>query len=261
MRSTARTLALFAAALLLTSCEDTQGPATTDPLEDEIADVAGSLAANDVLAMQGQGMPGFGTPGQLFPPMFAGMPPCGGATPCPEAERDGLTHSRTITFFDGDGAEQPAYDSLATASIRFQLAVTGTLVREYCSADIERDHDLVLSGLAGVETQATWNGSGSTSMLRTCTYQDGVRTADIETTSVVDDVVVPRGTTQHWPLSGSITQTHRVVRDVLGGTATVERTAVITFNGTRYAELVIGGRTFTIDLAQRGERMPRRQRQ
>ncbi|HSJ15620.1 MAG TPA: hypothetical protein VK939_14450 [Longimicrobiales bacterium] len=253
-------LALPLAALLLVSCEDAQGPEPDQVLADEVAQVAGSLVAGDLVAMQGQGVPGFGVIGMLFPPMWSGMPRCGGATPCAPATHEGLLHERTITFFDGSGAEQAAYDSLTTAAIRFQVSVTGSIERFDWSAELEREHDLTLSGLVGTETQATWNGSGTGRMIRSATRDGMVRTSLVETTSVVDDVVVPRGTATYWPLAGSITQTHRVTRETVQGTVSVVRTAVISFDGTRYAQLTIGDRTYAIDLARRGLPMPERLR-
>jgi hypothetical protein len=246
-------LVLSAVVILLAACEDTSGPVAQPALEDDVALVAGSLIDGDVVAMQGQGLAGFGVPGMLFPVLRSGTPPCGGTEPCPEGHRDGRTWTRTVTFFDAAGAEQPAYDSLATASIRFQLAMSGSLANEYWSASVARAHDLVLTGLEGSETQATWNGTGSAHITRS-RHEDGsvVRTYEIETTSLIEDVVVPRGTAPHWPLSGTITQQHTVTRAGPQGTVSVTRTAVITFDGTRYALLTIGERTFTIDLALRG---------
>lgn len=250
-------LALTGAAVLLAACADTQGPADEAALEDDVAIVAGSLVDGDVLAMHGQGMAGFGVPGTLFPALLPGTPRCGGATACPEGHEAGRTWTRTITFFDAGGAEQAAYDSLTTASIHFELAMSGSIEREYWSATMEREHDLVLAGLEGSETQATWNGTGASHVTRS-RHDDGgtVRTYDVATTSLIENVVVPRGTLPNWPLSGTITQQHTVTREGPQGTVTVERTAVITFDGTRYALLTIGDRSFTIDLARRG--LPRR---
>ena len=58
------------------------------------------------------------------------------------------------------------------------------------------------------------------------------------------DVVVPVPFAHDsWPLSGSIT-THLVTSDG------VDLTAVLTFNGTRYADLTVNGMTTTVDLAR-----------
>jgi hypothetical protein len=53
-----------------------------------------------------------------------------------------------------------------------------------------------------------------------------------------------------WPMSGTITRNHSVVRsDVVNGTKTSTRTSVVTFNGTQFVPLTVNGTAFTLDLA------------
>lgn len=76
-------------------------------------------------------------------------------------------------------------------------------------------------------------------------------TMDISSSSIVENVVIPWPVTEtSWPLSGSITQS--MTGTITGGPhdgETIQRTAVITFNGTQYATLTIGDQTQTMDLA------------
>jgi hypothetical protein len=76
----------------------------------------------------------------------------------------------------------------------------------------------------------------------------GDRTYSMATVATLTDVVVPfprsRGA---WPVSGTITRTVTATRD--GDAAVHTRTTTTTFNGTRFATLTVGDRTFTVDLA------------
>lgn len=163
-----------------------------------------------------------------------------------DARRDGLVETHGYQFLDAPNAAQSAYDSLTTASIQFTSHLSGTTTSGPKST-VDDTHTLVVSGLAGNETTRIWNGNGSSSR------QDSVRTASgmvlVQTasTTTVADVIVPRPWARDsWPVSGTIT-THVVSSD---GTTTLDITAVLTFNGTRYATMTAGGKTYTIDLQQ-----------
>ncbi len=65
-------------------------------------------------------------------------------------------------------------------------------------------------------------------------------------TNTIEDVAVPYPLGEEtWPLDGSITR----ATDIEGGPRGSEnRTGVLTFNGTRYATLMIDDETIQIDL-------------
>lgn len=238
---------------------------TTAPADAALrADVAVVTADGDIQTLQlmhdagipGAGFPGLGLPGLLMGPLGGGHgcgPQHADGSTCTAAV-GGLQVSRTVTFFDAAGAEQPAYDSLTTASIHLQMIVLGNVTRASWSGTVDRELDMTVSGLAGQETTATWTGTGSSKTTRT-RVSDGstTRTYDMSGSTTVQDVVAPRPhTAGGWPLSGTITHHVTVTRtDGTGAGTTRNVDVVVTFDGTQYATVTVNGQTFTLDLAQR----------
>ena len=174
---------------------------------------------------------------------------------CGTHTRDALTIVRTCTFKDAAGAAQTDYDRLTTASAAIHAVITGSVVREnWTATDINRVRDLIVSGLGGVETQRTWNGTGTGSSNRD-RHVEGTDTRNYTAASVltVTNVVVPAPRTENsWPLSGTITRT--VTLTVVGGPndgKTRQRTVTITFNGTQLVPLTVNEKSFTFDLQTR----------
>ena len=163
----------------------------------------------------------------------------------PNTLPNGLVETHSYQFLDANGGPQSAFDSLTTASIHFNSHLSGTTTGFHWSK-VDDQHDLVVSGLAGVETSRTWNGTG------TSAHQDSLGHALIDThvNTTITNVVLPVSRTNNpYPLSGTIA-THTVVS---GGLMPIDQTSSLAFNGTRYATLTINGVTYTIDLG----RLPR----
>jgi hypothetical protein len=163
----------------------------------------------------------------------------------PNTLPNGLVETHSYQFLDASGASQTAFDSLTTASIHFASHLSGTTTGFHWSK-VDDQHDLVVSGLAGVETSRTWNGTG------TSARQDSLGHALIEThvsTSITSVALAVSRASNPYPLSGTIS-THTLVS---GGLMPIDQTTSLTFNGTRYATLTINGVTYTIDLG----RLPR----
>jgi hypothetical protein len=118
---------------------------------------------------------------------------------------------------------------------------------------------MTATGLAGLETQRTWNGTGASHLIRSRHTDGGAeRSYDLECATTLTNVVVPvpRGD-EHFPLSGSIAIQCTIT--FVGGPRdgqTVERTMTITFNGTQTATATVGDKTFDINLKTR-HRTPR----
>jgi hypothetical protein len=170
-----------------------------------------------------------------------------------------FTHSRSVTFFDGAGNPQEAFDELTTASIQVVSEMSGEFSRETWSASISRSREMTITGLEGEETSRTANGSGSEEVKRSRHLDDGgIRSYEISGMSTIQDVVhgVPRADNP-WPLSGTITRQMTV--DVVNGpdgNRTVERTATVTFNGTQFVTMTVNGESFEVDLATRSGNRP-----
>jgi hypothetical protein len=160
----------------------------------------------------------------------------------PNTLPNGLVETHSYQFLDASNQPQSAFDSLTTASIHFTASLTGTITGMHGSK-VDDHHDLTVSGLAGVETSRTWNGTG------TSVHQDSLGHALIETnvSTSVSNLVLPVGhSSSAYPLSGTISA-HTTVS---GGLMPIDQTASIMFDGTRYAKLTVNGVTYTIDLGK-----------
>jgi len=174
-----------------------------------------------------------------------------------------LTIVRQYAFYNPAGTAQEEYDADQTASIRVQRSVDGSMERQTdrgsVSGEVHHDRDLTVSGLQGDEQRRTWNGTGHSEISRTRLVDDrGSRGYEMEADVQIQNVVVPHTNNEDrdpWPLSGTITS-HVVGSVTLNGEErTFERTVVITFNGTQFANATVtgsgGSGTFEIDLANR----------
>lgn len=247
------------AVLPMTACDGLSGP---DSLSDEsqlnydVAVVATDAVIQDLDFMNAA--TGSGIVGLIFPtPTDRPHLNClqadaiGG---CQRAFHDGYTFSREVTFFDADSVQQDAFDSLLTASMHIIVDVSGERDRPNWSGSVERHRDMWVTGLEGEETERTWNGTGDHSVLRS-RHADTLptRTYDMTGSSTIDDVVIPHPRTEDsWPLSGTITrEVHVAVLKDGEVVREVDRTVVVVFDGTQYAEMTVNGEIFTIDLAER----------
>lgn len=239
------------AALAVAACDNGTSPEDVGDVDLAVATVAAEATLDDVQSMalntwgvafgEIAGVPGFG--------------PGGGMAP-----NDHLDRNRTVTFYDEDGNEMDRFDPLLTESVNIVMDVEGSLDRPMWSGDLERHRDMTVSGLAGVETERTWNGTGSDEHSKVHITDEGNMEHHFESQSTIEDVVVgvPRSENP-WPLSGTITR-HVEVTIVNGpnGDVTRERTAVITFNGTQNVTITVNGEEFDVDLADRQGARPQR---
>ena len=173
---------------------------------------------------------------------------------CPAMTAGGLTLNRDYAFLDANQTTQSAYSASTTASANFHVSVTGTHVADNGQDVVNRDRTLTVSGLAGAETSRTWNGTGTRN-------DNGYRTvADVKRSYTVNDAVtvasvvvnLPRSSNP-WPISGTITRqisgTASVTKTGVTKSFSVTKTVTITFNGTQYATVTVGGNTYTLDLS------------
>lgn len=249
---------ISAAALALISasaCQDASGPEeATEALTRDVAVVAGDAAFEDVSVIYTQ-IGAFGVPTGEMARTGGWRGDCAFDEPsgrfiCPTVTRENMTMSRSYAFKDADGAAQSAHDEVTTASANFRSTLSGSISREAWTATVARDRDMTVTGLEGAETQHTINGVGSSTDSRSRHTDGGVRNYTMSSVATFTNVVIPfprsRGA---WPLSGTITREISATSEGDRGTQSRQRTATLTFNGTRFATLVVGDRTFTVDLA------------
>jgi hypothetical protein len=238
MRSSALRATVLTAVVAAVACSDsTVSPATAEAeLNADVAFLSADAVAEDLEVMS-----------TVFP---AGS----GSAPAAAGILD-FSRSRTVEFFDTDGVEQDSYDALTTASIHTTLTVEGQAARDGFDWSLSRSRDMTVTGLEGVETQRTWNGTGEETGSRARVTVGGeTRTYDLNGTLLVEDVVrgVPRASNPY-PLSGTITRNVTVeVTNGPRGDETITRLVVVTFNGTRYADLTVNDESFQLDLDATG---------
>jgi hypothetical protein len=240
----AHTLSAALAAVLLGACSTeptTLSPAAEALLDTDVATVTADAAAQDVELMRG---PGAG-------PFALGLLARAGAWDCSRESRPDFDVTRTCTYKDAAGNTQPAFDPVTTASVIVHVDISGEVERGPWSATIERVRDLTVTGLAGAETQITWNGTGTSAVTRVRVVGDGTtRSYEMNATTTITNVVIPvPRTATSWPKSGTITKRVTVKRP---DGATVERVVTITFNGTQSVTVTVNGEAFDFDLSQRG---------
>ena len=273
MRSpSALRLACIAGLMLVGACSDPVTPAPA--VDDDLATLDMAVSAGDAIAAD---------VGFLIDGEFGGMrmvgplppPPPGGDRPaldcsiaddgrhvCTGTGPGGLSITQSFAFFDAANAIQRTFDPVTTASINFQLAVSGTVSRDGHTATITRNRNHTLSGLAGEETQRTWNGTGTGSHNGSATGPRGTRTYVMVEQDTTTNVVfaLPRDVNR-WPVSGSIVHRMSSTATMDGdrsGTRTINRRAVVTFNGTADVTLQIGDHTCALNLETRAVTCPDR---
>ena len=242
----------FAAVLALgvAACED--GATDTNAFDDaglrlDVALVAADGMFQDLAHMQS-------------PTTWAGM---GSAPEAAGVEVQGSrTFSKTVTFYDAAGTVQPTCDPETTASMHVVSQLTREVTHTFWSAEIERHRDMTVTGLAGQETQRTWNGTSSGTVKRSA-HPEGLalRTYDMTSSAVITNVVreVPRAD-HPYPLSGTITRTINAIITVDGVEEVRNIVVTITFNGTQFVKMIVDGVEYDVDLADRNvkKRFPRK---
>lgn len=233
------TLAALMVATAACSTDSAMGVDVADPQVNlDVARVAGEASAQDVEVMRGLA-PGRFAFGLLWRPR---------EFDCDREVRSRLTVTRTCVFKDAAGNVQARYSPVTTASVNVKVSIKGDITREHWSATVDRSSDLTVSGLAGDETQSTWNGTFGTHRTRARITDDGTtRTYDFLESGTVVNVVIPFP--RDWPRSGTITKSVKVTKP---NGRVVERTVSITFNGTSIVKVTVNGEAFDFDLSERG---------
>jgi hypothetical protein len=248
---------------LAAACSGNDSPTgTTDAtfnasLDQDVTNVTADAVVEDIDVMAGMNgdIGNFTSP----PDGFGGMNGCSFVSlrfHCPPHQRDGLTVTRDVEFYDASDALQTGFDPLLTAKIHIQASVSGDVSHGNWSATIDRSRDITITGLAGTETTRTVNGTGQETVSRAHVSEGGqTRGYDLTGDATITDVVIPvRGTgTPPWPLSGTITRNWTItITDGPHAGETRTRSVTVTFDGTAQASAMTGdGVSFTINLANR----------
>jgi hypothetical protein len=208
----------------------------------------------------------------------------------PVTDERGATITRSYAFFDAGGAAQEAFDEELTTAIGLRLALEAHPERDGNTGTILIEQDLLVSGLAGTETSRVWSGTISEHREGVPPQRpprqdgeeavegqggprsggpgdpgqggppsgDGERPAPgerpdpsdlvMDETVTISDVVLDYPLSEGaFPLSGSIAREAHLEG---GPEGAVDRSSLLTFNGTQYATLTVGGETSEVDLTQ-----------
>jgi hypothetical protein len=266
--SSIRVLTGATALLVATACSDSTAPSSRVSDNEAAVDLAvsaGASVATDLgllMAGEADGMT-FTTGAERGDAQLAATTGCSvvdGRRVCSATTDGGLTLTRSFAFYDASNALQPRFDPATTASINFQMSVSGTITRPRVTSTISHERNMTLSGLAGTETERSWNGTGSGSENSTATGDRGTRTYVGTTKDTTTNVVfkLPRSENP-WPQSGTIvhrTDATATFEGAQSGSRTIAHRAVVTFNGTSTATLQIGTRTCSLDLATKAVTCP-----
>lgn len=243
-----RAIGAMVLVLAIACSGDSTGPAA---IGDEDVALAAVGVDPSLTAAPGQAsLPGLMLDMHVFFPRF-GMPAFGDGRQCTfsEAEdrfvcvpviRNGLTFTRSFAFYDADGNSQPQRDE-NTRSMNTQVGVTGTIVLDRGSVEVDRESDLTVSGLGAESTEHTLNGTEQGTTVATRSTDRGTLTVTQESGDTVTNVVVraPRDR-DDWPLSGTVVHSaHSTVQAEGRDKRSYTRRELVTFNGRRLVPLVI----------------------
>jgi hypothetical protein len=270
MRSIPTRMIALALAAGVAACADSTGPrnsVTDAQLTIDAAGDAGDATVLDLAQMIGSEAQAGVAPASAAPLGFSSQAgDCAYSTGvgrflCPTLTTpEGLSLDRSYAVYAG-GTAQSSYSASATDSINFHTFLTGSLTRDTRSAWINHTRTITVSGLAGAETQRTWNGTGLRSDSAHVTENSVARRTRFQSVDAISNVVfnLPRSANPY-PQSGTITHdiTVSATVDRAGGqnTRTATRHVVVTFNGTSTAAMTVGTRSCTIDLVTRAVSCP-----
>ncbi len=166
------------------------------------------------------------------------------------------TFSKTVTFFDGENQEQAHYHPEKTARMHIASDLTRDVTHSFWSAEITRHRDMDVTGLAGPETERTWDGTSNGTVNKSRHPENGtVRSYAMTSSAVITKVIrgVPRADNPY-PKSGTITRTIHAVRTVDGVEEVRDVVATITFDNDNTAIITVDGESWEINLDDRGVR-------
>jgi hypothetical protein len=247
-----RSLLAVIAALALAACgggtTNAGVPATAEAFIDAATTASAVITSNIAGMLSGSGASLVSEPGNADPTV--GCTFSAGHFVCAGTVAGGLSGTATVTLFAANGTAQTAYDPLTTASAQFNTYVFGHTAVGAWDAIVGRHRQLTETGLAGAETASIWNGTGTDTLLVVDSTDGPSRSYTVFSTVTVTSVIAPSpGSDAHWPVTGTITQ--QLVMAATSGESnglTFRLTATVTFNGTNLVPLIVGNRSFQLDL-------------
>ncbi len=234
-------------ALATTACESGTEP---DGVDDDALQTAAALVAADGMFQDLNLMQSPGTWGGQAP---------GGPGFVPIEVEGGTSFSRTVTFTPCDGGPEDRYDPLLTSSMHIVASHTRSVQHTFWTADVQRQRDMIVSGMCDREEFRFWDGTSSGIVDKSKHHRDG-STRDFDMTTSAIFTAVKRGVPREnfsYPLGGTI---ERTVNATLKKNDEIVRekhiTFIIEFNGTNLVTMTDKAtkETWEVDLSLRGVR-------
>jgi hypothetical protein len=171
---------------------------------------------------------------------------------CTPVSESGITINQSFALLSGSGAKQSAFDPASTDAVRANTTVTGTIVEQGTSLDVNGQQELTLSGL--VSGPHVLNGTSSLTAAGTVADETSTYPVDITVNTSIANLVLPAdhgGSSQTWPSSGTITVD---ASGSIGPVSVSQARTVITFSGTSTVNVTVSGgglsKSCKVDLTQ-----------
>jgi hypothetical protein len=160
---------------------------------------------------------------------------------CTPVTNNGLTITRSIAWFDANGAVQSAFDSVKTDAINTKVGVTGTMTRrDSATSSLTNASDRTVAGLSKGSTKHTINGTASGMEVTSGKDTAGTFTATRTAADTVKGVIVPVADTgRTYPTAGTVIRVMSISVIRASGTTNSSRREVVTYDGTNTAKMVI----------------------
>ena len=169
--------------------------------------------------------------------------------------RGNMDYTLSVSFFDATGAELPGWDTTAVR-MTLQARAHGTVSSSQYTVDVGHASLHDITGIEMSSDQLTFNGEADDTLNADFVDPETAGAASFDWLSTTDwenVVALKDDTVNPYPLSGRLvwTAVANLVAMQNGQLATghYEVTAWVTFNGTRYPEIVIeGSHHYVVDL-------------
>jgi len=238
-----RTIALAFVAASLVAC----GPDSSVAPDHPPADLGAVLGEMTLPSLAGSLVPGVpATPAvSALTPSSCAYSAASQSFTCPVVTASGLTFTRSFTLLSASGTPQSQFDPTATAAVRTNTTMAGTVTTSGSTITMDGKDEFTLSGiLTGVHTL-----NGTSLMHVTGTEPGSAAPYAVTISSTIADLVLPATAADKWPKSGKVAMD--VTDSMQGAPGTLHMT--MTFNGTSKVAVTMtsSGLSFscTVDLA------------
>lgn len=262
-RTAARLVALLGAAVFAAACSSDTAPSASQQLD--VSAVLGSMTVpgmSDAVSATSTTASSADVDAPAIVPSTCTYSSTSQSFDCPAVTVHGLTITRSFTLLDAQGQPQSAADKATTDGVRTETTVSGTVTMHNGSMTVDGHKVLTLTGL--LANTPLLNGTDNSTMNGTMTSGSTSTPFTMTETGKIEGLAIPpKGSTTHYPKSGTVTMSMTSTFGQTGATTTTTSSFQLKFDGTNFATLQIsnslGVEICTIDLT--GQTAPSCQQQ